>query len=305
MFPKSSTFSGGGNMNKGKIKWCLKQKKGISLIELKPHLSEAYVKEADETLENVFATTGKWKVITAYYACYNSVYALLMKAGINCEINDIDQLIDAGIKILEPSITDVLLPGLQKELLLVGQSKGKFGGGSRRIFKQTQKKTPEGNNPSFACFAVVGNEDGYVGGGSGKSKDTVPAREKATRNAKLNVFKIRRGCGSWECGCKTPHSIPFAVEGKCGSVRIKLMPAPKGKGLCIEPECAKILKLAGIKDIWCKTFGQTRVKVNLVKACIDALKQLMTVKVHPNRYAALGIAEGRSTETVKEEIKNE
>jgi len=226
----------------------------------------------------------------------------MVKSG---EINDIDQLIDAGIKILEPSITDVLLPGLQKELLLVGQSKGKFGGGSRRIFKQTQKKTPEGNNPSFACFAVVGNEDGYVGGGSGKSKDTVPAREKATRNAKLNVFKIRRGCGSWECGCKTPHSIPFAVEGKCGSVRIKLMPAPKGKGLCIEPECAKILKLAGIKDIWCKTFGQTRVKVNLVKACIDALKQLMTVKVHPNRYAALGIAEGRSTETVKEEIKNE
>ncbi len=75
-------------MNKGKIKWCLKQKKGIALIELKPHLSEAYVKEADETLENVFSTTGKWKVITAYYACYNSVYALLMKTGISCEIHD-------------------------------------------------------------------------------------------------------------------------------------------------------------------------------------------------------------------------
>ncbi|MBW3004726.1 30S ribosomal protein S5 [Candidatus Woesearchaeota archaeon] len=221
------------------------------------------------------------------------------------EITDIDVIIDSGKRILEPQIADALLPGLQKELLLVGQSKGKFGGGARRIFKQTQKKTPEGNNPSFACFAVVGNEDGYVGGGFGKSKDTVPAREKATRNAKLNVFKIRRGCGSWECGCKTPHSIPFEVSGKCGSVSIKLMPAPKGKGLCIEPECAKILKLAGIKDVWSKTFGQTRVKTNLVKACVVALKELMKVKVNPDKYAALGIAEGRATTRAQEEEKNE
>jgi len=212
------------------------------------------------------------------------------------EIKDIDEILNEGLKIMEPQITDMLLPGLQKDLLLIGQSKGKFGGGSRRIFKQTQKKTPEGNNPSFACFAVVGNEDGYVGGGAGKSKDTVPAREKAVRNAKLNVFKIRRGCGSWECGCKTPHSIPFEVEGKCGSVVVKLMPAPKGKGLCIEPECAKILKLAGIKDVWSKTFGQTKVKTNLVKACMKALHELMKVKVHSSRYAALGIAEGKATE---------
>ena len=211
------------------------------------------------------------------------------------EIKDINELFDSGAKILESQITDMLLPGLGKDLLLIGQSKGKFGGGARRIFKQTQKKTPEGNNPSFSCFAIVGNEDGYIGGGFGKSKDTVPAREKAIRTAKLNIFKIRRGCGSWECGCKTPHSIPFEVYGKCGSVRIKLMPAPKGKGLCIEPECAKILKLAGIKDVWSKTFGQTRVKTNLVKACMDALQGLMKVKINPKDYAALGIVEGMAT----------
>jgi hypothetical protein len=58
------------------------------------------------------------------------------------EINDIDTILDNGMRILEPQITDMLMPGLQKELLLIGQSKGKFGGGSRRIFKQTQKKTP-------------------------------------------------------------------------------------------------------------------------------------------------------------------
>ena len=83
------------------------------------------------------------------------------------------------------------------------------------------------------------------------------------------------------------------------------MPAPKGKGLCIEPECAKMLELAGIKDVWSKTFGQTRVKTNLVKACMKALRELMKVKVNPSKYAELGIAEGRSTNTKNEEIQNE
>ena len=73
---------------------------------------------------------------------------------------------------------------IETELLLVGQSKGKFGGGQRRVFKQTQKKTREGNKPSFSTFAVVGNHNGYVGLGSGKSKETVPARDKSKRKAK-------------------------------------------------------------------------------------------------------------------------
>jgi len=75
-------------MNKSKIKWCGKQKKGISLIELKPHLSDSYLTEADKTLENVFVTKGKWKLITAYYACYNAFYALLMGCGVKCEIHN-------------------------------------------------------------------------------------------------------------------------------------------------------------------------------------------------------------------------
>ncbi len=208
------------------------------------------------------------------------------------EIKKIDELLDAGLKVPEIGIVDALLPNLNVELLMVGQSKGKFGGGQRRIFKQTQKKTPEGNKPSFATAAVVGNSDGYLGVGYGKSKDTLPAREKAIRKAKLNMFKIARGCGSWECNCKTPHSIPFAVEGRCGSTRIKLMPAPKGKGLCIETECAKMLKLAGIKDVWSKTMGQTRTTTNLVQACVSALKMLTKTKVRPDEREKLGIKGG-------------
>lgn len=75
-------------MNEDKIRWCCKQKRGIELIEINPHLSESYIKEADETLENVFPAKGKWKTITAYYACYNALYSIMMRCGVKCEIHD-------------------------------------------------------------------------------------------------------------------------------------------------------------------------------------------------------------------------
>ncbi|MBI2545567.1 30S ribosomal protein S5 [Candidatus Woesearchaeota archaeon] len=209
------------------------------------------------------------------------------------EIKRIDDILDKGMAFLEPEIADILLPDVEMDLLLIGQSKGKFGGGQRRVFKQTQKKTMEGNKPKFATIAVVGNKDGYVGIGYGKSKETVPAREKALRNAKISIIKIRRGCGSWECGCREAHSIPFKVSGKCGSVQIELIPAPKGTGLKVEKECQKILRLAGIRDVWSKTLGKAGTKINLISACMEALQQLTSTKVPKDVSASLGITEGR------------
>ncbi len=101
-------------------------------------------------------------------------------------ITDIDEVFDKGYAILEPQIVDNLLPDLEEDLLLIGQAKGKFGGGQRRIFRQTQKKTREGNKIHFMTCAVVGNKNGYVGVATGKSKETVPARDKAKRRARLN-----------------------------------------------------------------------------------------------------------------------
>ncbi len=207
-------------------------------------------------------------------------------------INDINYILDKRIKILESEIVNTLLPNLTTDLLMVGQSKGKFGGGQKRIFKQTQKKTAEGNKPKFATFAVVGNEDGYVGIGYGKSKETVPAREKAIRQAKLSIIKIRRGCGNWRCGCGDAHTVPFKVRGKAGSVELTLIPAPKGTGLMVEKECQKVLKLAGIKDVWSRTEGQTRSKLNLLYACFDALQKLMQFKLNTKNEKILSIVEG-------------
>ncbi|MFH1249362.1 MAG: 30S ribosomal protein S5 [archaeon] len=193
------------------------------------------------------------------------------------KIKDIKEIFDTNRKILEAEVVDLLLT-INSELLLIGQSKGKFGGGKKRAWKQTQRKTAEGNQSSFACMTVVGNGDGYVGVGYGKAKETLPAREKSERHAKINLIRVRRGCGSFDCGCAETHSIPFRVQGKCASAVMILLPAPKGTGLVIEDECKKMLKLAGIKDIYSKTFGQTRTKINLVKACFLALKKLDEMK---------------------------
>jgi len=192
------------------------------------------------------------------------------------KITDIDEVLEKG-KILEHQIVDKLL-SLRNDLIAIGQSKGKFGGGKRRVWKQTQKKSAEGNIPNFACMAVVGDMNGHIGLGYGKARETLPSREKAVRDAKLNIIKVKRGCGSFDCICNEPHSIPYATKGKSGSSIMILLPAPKGTGLVIEDECKKILRLAGIKDVYSRTFGQTRTKFNLAKACIEALKNISKIK---------------------------
>jgi len=188
------------------------------------------------------------------------------------KIKNIDDILDRKGKILEPEIVDTLL-SVQNDLISIGQSKGKFGGGKRRAWRQTQRKTKEGNVPTFSTMAVIGDGNGHVGVGSGKSKETLPARDKAVRKAKLNIMKVARTCAGFDCACDEKHTIPFKVYGKAGSVRVELIPAPQGTGLVVANELKKILKLAGIKDIYSRTTGTKKTTFNLVKACIDALEE--------------------------------
>jgi small subunit ribosomal protein S5 len=196
------------------------------------------------------------------------------------DIKDIDVILEKGKKILESEIVDSLIK-VETDLLSIGQSKGKFGGGKRRAWRQTQKKTMEGNVTTFSCMAVVGDKKGHVGIGMGKSQETLPSRDKAIRNAKLNIIKVVRGFESpeHEKDKSDPHTVPFKVTGKCGSVTVTLIPAPRGTGLVIGNECKKILRLAGIKDVYSKTFGQTRTTFNTARACLDALIKLNEFKI--------------------------
>jgi len=188
------------------------------------------------------------------------------------KIKNIDEILDNNQKILEDEIIDLLLP-IKTDLILMGHAKGKFGGGKRRAWRQTQRITQEGGVMTFSAMAIAGDEKGHIGFGVGKAGETLPARDKATRKAKLGIIKIKRACSAFDCSCDEPHSIPFVVEGKAGSVRIKLIPAPQGTGLVVAKELKKILALAGIKDVYSQTEGKVRTTFNLIKAVMDALEK--------------------------------
>ncbi len=190
------------------------------------------------------------------------------------KIKNIDEIFAIGAQIMEPEIVDILIPNLQKDVLFIGQSKGKFGGGKRRIFRQTQKISKEGSSLTFGVMSVVGDGNGHVGLGYGRAGETLPAKEKAIRKAKLNLTRIPRGCASYDCSCNELHSVPITTEGKCSSVKVKLIPAPQGTGLVISKELKKILKAVGIKDVYSKTSGSVQTTFNAAKACMEALNKL-------------------------------
>lgn len=189
------------------------------------------------------------------------------------KITDINEILSSRAKISEPEIVDKLVPAMKSEVILIGGRTGKGGGKERIPIKITAKMHRSGRRFTTNAFVAIGNEDGIVGVGRGSALEARDAIEKAIRRAKLKIIKVKRGCGSWECGCGEEHSVPFKVKGKSGSVRAILLPAPKGVGLVADDESKKIFRLAGIKDIWIKTFGNTSMRINLISAIFDALKK--------------------------------
>jgi len=172
-------------------------------------------------------------------------------------ITSIEEVFAEGLPIREPQIVDALLPDLQEEVININL---------------VQKQTDAGEKSRFKAIVAVGNRDGYLGLGAGKASQVRTAIDKGAANARLNIVPVRRGCGSWECGCGQNHSVPFQVEGKCGGVRIEIVPGPRGLGL-VASEIAKIiLGLGGIKDCWTRSFGSTRTVPSFAYAVFDALK---------------------------------
>ncbi|RLG74639.1 MAG: 30S ribosomal protein S5 [Thermoprotei archaeon] len=178
------------------------------------------------------------------------------------KIVSIGEIFESNLKITEPEIVDYLMPDLKHEVIDIGI---------------VQKQTDAGEISRFKAVVVIGNMDGYVGIGAGKAKQLRFAIQKAIQDAKLKIIPVKRGCGSWECRCGEPHSLPFIVKGKSGSVEVILKPAPKGTGLVIGDIGKKVLKYAGVKDIWSQTRGETRTSYNFAMAVYNALK--MTYKI--------------------------
>jgi len=169
----------------------------------------------------------------------------------------LDDVFTQGLRVMEPEIVDVLLPGLKQEVLGIGF---------------VQKQTDAGEKSRFRAVVAVGDNNGYLGVGDGKAKQVRTAIDKATLQAKLKVIPIRRGCGSWECGCGRSHSLPFRVTGKCGSVRVDIVPGPRGLGLVGGEIVKTVLTLAGVRDCWTRTYGSTSTLASTAFAVYDALR---------------------------------
>ncbi len=173
-------------------------------------------------------------------------------------ITSIEEIFMEGLKMREPQIVDTLLPDIQEEVININL---------------VQKQTDAGEKSRFKAIVAVGNRDGYIGLGSGKARQVRTSIEKAAMDARLNLVPVRRGCGSWECGCGRPHSVPFQVEGRCGGVRVVIIPGPRGLGLVASEVAKVILGLAGIKDCWTRSFGSTRTVPSFAYAVFHALKE--------------------------------
>jgi small subunit ribosomal protein S2e len=88
--------------------------------------------------------------------------------------------------------------------------------------------------------------------------------------AKLNLIPVRKGY--WGNNIGATHTVPNKVTGKAGSVKCRLVPAPRGTGLVAPPVTKKLFQFAGIQDIYTKTEGKTRTRGNFIKAAYAAIQ---------------------------------
>ena len=179
------------------------------------------------------------------------------------EVTSMSQALATKLPLREAEIVDILLPDLKDEVIDVNI---------------VQRMTDSGRRVKFRTTVIVGNRDGYIGLGEGKDVQVGKAIKKGIDNAKRNIMKVKRGCGSWECGCGQAHTVPYQVVGESGSVRVVLIPAPRGLGIAAGETSKKVMDMAGIKDVWTRTAGSTRTTINFAKATYNALINTITVR---------------------------
>ena len=122
-----------------------------------------------------------------------------------------------------------------------------------------------GRRFSFTALVVVGDGRGKVGWGYGKANEVPPAVEKAVKDGSRSLMEV----------CQVGSSIPHIVKGSFGAAAVVLLPASPGTGVIAGTAVRAVCECAGIRDILSKSFGSNN-PINLVKATIDALKQLRT-----------------------------
>jgi small subunit ribosomal protein S2e len=135
--------------------------------------------------------------------------------------------------------------------------------------KSVQKQTKAGQRTRMKCVIVVGDKDGHIGVGSKLAKEVQLSMKGALLTAKMNLIPVRRGY--WGNKIGDPHTVPTKITGKCGSVRIRFIPAPRGTGIVGSPSTKKMMSLAGVSDVYSQSKGNSDTTENYVRAVYDAL----------------------------------
>jgi small subunit ribosomal protein S5 len=117
----------------------------------------------------------------------------------------------------------------------------------------------------FAALTVVGDGDGRVGMGKGKSREVPVAVQKAMEQARRNMTKVSLKNGT----------LHHKVMGEHGAARVMMAPAPKGTGIIAGGPMRAVFEVMGITDIVAKSHGSTN-PYNMVRATLDALQNSTT-----------------------------
>ena len=112
----------------------------------------------------------------------------------------------------------------------------------------------------FAALTVVGDGDGRVGMGKGKSKEVPAAVQKAMEEARRNMHKVSLKNGT----------IHHNITGHHGAANVQMAPAPKGTGIIAGGPMRAVFEVMGITDIVAKSHGSSN-PYNMVRATLDAL----------------------------------